>query len=83
MCLLHNIVKTREPAFYTPPGFVDSEDMDNGQWRNENFKLAQVPRQGSRNATTSANNMRDNFCRCFNSDVGIVEWQNNYLNRLE
>lgn len=82
MCVLHNIVKTREPARYAPPGFVDSDDQDNGQWRTEGTRMANMEHQRARNSAVNSADMRDAFCNYFNSNIGRLDWQDDYITRL-
>lgn len=81
MCVLHNVIKTREPGKYTPVGYVDTDDTNNGQWRNEGIELGPMEHQGARNSAVEAKLMRENFCSYFNSPVGKLPWQDVHINR--
>ena len=81
LCVLHNTVKSKEPNIYIPQGYVDINDQNNGQWRNEGNNLPPVPHQHARNSALAATNMRENFCAYFNSPIGGVDWQDEHIDR--
>ena len=83
MCVLHNIVKTKELAIYTPAGYVDNGDNENGQWRAQGHQLEDIGHQGARNSNVDAITMRNEYCRYFNSENGRLSWQDDYINRLQ
>ena len=83
MCVLHNIVKTKEPAICTPAGYVYNGDNENGQWRAQGYQLDDKGHQGPKNGNVNAITMRDEYCRYFTSENGRLSWQDGYINRLQ
>ena len=73
---LHNFVKMESDGNrYNPPGYVDSEDDNNGIWRTEGAELQSVGRLSSNVASRSVLQLRDEMKHYF-STVGQVPWQN-------
>ena len=79
---LHNFIKKEEQKlppgsrFYCPPGYGDSSDEANGQWREEpvatalfDFQHMTIPAQAR-----MAKNVRNDFAEYF-SNEGAVPWQ--------
>lgn len=79
--VLHNFCKLRgigkSPACtYCPPGYVDSNDEDNGNWRLEiDRPLQSVGRLSSNNSSKDVYLIRDKLADYFMSH-GRVAWQN-------
>ena len=84
---LHNFIKSEEdnlPAeaqYYCPPGYADSHDEPNGQWRNEpqpaglfDFERISVPAQ-----ERMSKNVRESFVDFFMNE-GALSWQNSRIN---
>lgn len=78
---LHNFLRTEEMKLdptsqhYCPPGYTDSEDQDNGEWRAEgraeafrNFDTSRI-----HNAYKNAKQMRDSLTDYF-VGLGAVPW---------
>lgn len=87
-CVLHNYLRTHQTAHqvYTPPGSIDSEDPTThevhlGEWRGSNSStgLISLHKQGSNTYSSTAKNIRDSFCKYFNSKEGEVSWQYNMI----
>ena len=69
---LHNyLMKTNNRYF---PSSINEIDNSNTEG------LCPISRQGSRNSSVIAKNIRDQFKDYFNSNVGAVPWQNNIFN---
>eukprot|EP00795_Rhopilema_esculentum_P005709 gene5709-10959_t len=91
-CLaLHNYLRLTENAYYSPSGFMDSEDKDGniipGEWRLQRCNETHFggidelrPVRGSR-ARTDAIEARDRLKKYLNSDEGSVPWQLQYVQR--
>lgn len=62
---------------YCPPGFADSGDEDNGQWRSDRDTLRSVGRLSSNTATRLCYQIREIICHYFLSAIGALPWQNN------
>ncbi|GLV33233.1 hypothetical protein CBL_08401 [Carabus blaptoides fortunei] len=58
---------------YCPPGYVDSNDSDNGTWRQEIANLQSVGRLSCNNSSRNLYSVRDNLASYFVSDSGEVE----------
>lgn len=84
---LHNFLcrNVESRNTYSPPGTLDSEDMDNGRiipgsWRAQNshgegfINLQNIPRR----STEDAQDIRREFVEYFLSGRGRVAWQDNY-----
>jgi hypothetical protein len=82
---LHNYCKIMEEkqtaASYCPPGFVDTEDQENGAWRQEVQPLQAVGRLATNYATRQAYLLRDRLASYFDSPNGQVPWQVEYVTR--
>lgn len=61
---------------YCPPGFVDTGDNSNGEWRQEEESLAlrNLTKLSSNMHSAAAKEMRDNLSEYFVNE-GAVEWQ--------
>jgi hypothetical protein len=66
---------------YCPPGFVDTEDRENGVWRQEVQPLQAVGRLAANNATRQAYLLRERLASYFHSPSGQVPWQVEYVTR--
>ncbi|XP_061597942.1 uncharacterized protein LOC133461167 [Cololabis saira] len=76
-CALHNFLRTESRDLYMA-GIVDQEGPDHdtvpGRWR-EDPELRQASLPHTTNATTRAEQHRDELCRYFISDAGAVHFQ--------
>ncbi|XP_015775503.1 PREDICTED: putative nuclease HARBI1 [Acropora digitifera] len=87
---LHNYLRLTENANYIPSGFVDCEDGNGniipGNWRSEvDYKdggMTPVSRIGGNRYTYKAGRSRDDFKDYFNSPLGEVPWQLDYVRHL-
>ena len=87
---LHNYLRLTENANYIPSGFVDCEDGNGniipGNWRSEvDYKeggMTPVSRIGGNRYTYEAGRSRDDFKDYFNSPLGEVPWQLDYVRHL-
>ena len=93
-CLaLHNYLRQTDNAFYSPQGFMDSEESSGnvrpGLWRSASEsdegrncfqRLKKV--KGSR-YSNDAIHMRENLKKYVNSDVGSLPWQLDYVRRTK
>jgi hypothetical protein len=68
-------------ASYCPPGFVDTEDQENGAWRQEVQPLQAVGRLATNYATRQAYLLRDRLASYFDSPNRQVPWQVEYVTR--
>lgn len=84
---LHNWLKMSSGEKYTPTGSCDTEDLNTrriipGSWRTQSSKANGLVKLqvnlGSRNYTTLASNMRDEYAEYF-SGHGAVPWQQNMI----
>ena len=78
-CVLHNYLRSKVPAKYTPPGSFDREvvetgEVEQGNWRNEG-SLHRLPLNKANRCNITAKEIRDNFANYFNSADGKVPWQ--------
>ena len=84
---LHNYLRLTDNAKYIPSGFVDSEDETGniipGDWRSivhdDDSGLSDLRRITGNRYTFEAGKTRNDFKEYFNSSVGSVEWQLNYI----
>ncbi len=86
---LHNFLMLNETSLprherrYCLPGFIDSEDK--GGWRSEVEKDTRhhpvQNRKGANAVKKSAKEVRESFKSFFNSPMGAVPWQNEYVNK--
>lgn len=81
MCVLHNLLRTREATLYTPQDFVDN-DNDLGGWRERGQPLIDMAATGARNSAAAAVAMRDKFANYFVSPEGSLHYQLAHINRL-
>ena len=78
--VLHNYFMRHESK-YVPAGYADAQTPFGrrpGEWRRElqGYQgMAPISNQGSNNFTRSAENVRNDFCKYFNSKEGSVAWQ--------
>ncbi len=87
--MLNGISLPRHERQYCPPGFIDSEDKDAnvipGGWRSEvEMDTGHHPVQNGKGANAvkkSAKEVRESFKSFFNSPMGAVPWQNEYVNK--
>ena len=91
-CLaLHNYLRLTENAYYSPSGFIDSEDKNGniipGEWRQQRPTGEQHgglrelrPVRGSR-SRNDAVLTRDQLKEYVNSEEGSVPWQLRYVRR--
>nr|CAI5841117.1 unnamed protein product [Callosobruchus analis] len=84
---LHNWLKTSSGETYTPIGSFDTEDLNTRQivpvsWRTQSIEARGLvnlqTNLGSRNYTTSASTVRDQYAEYF-SGHGAVSWQLNMI----
>ncbi|KYN17833.1 hypothetical protein ALC57_09871, partial [Trachymyrmex cornetzi] len=81
-CCLHNMLRSQSVncSMYTPPNFLDEEDILTGNirlgdWRQEPVNgLAQLCHQGGNRHAIDARLLRDNWTIYFNGP-GAVPWQ--------
>lgn len=80
--VLHNYLRSKEiiepgdQRRYCPPGYADTDDEENGNWRNIGSAnaLNRLSVNNNNNYTKEAKKIRDNLTYYFNNS-GIVEWQ--------
>ncbi|KAJ8914188.1 hypothetical protein NQ315_015961 [Exocentrus adspersus] len=60
---------------YCPSGFVDSQDQNNGSWRDEETPLQSVGRLAANHASRNIYSLRDTLAEYFTSAAGRVPWQ--------
>ena len=81
-CCLHNLLRSKVVgrAMYTPPTFIDGEDIMSGEIRRGDFQaepasgLVNLSNQGGNRHTNSAILLRNKWCLYFNNE-GAVPWQ--------
>ena len=77
-CILHNFLRQRGQADYTPPGSFDEEDdagnVIPGRWREE-VPIDSLPKDKRKNAAEYAKNLRNSLANYFNTKHGSVPWQ--------
>ena len=86
---LHNYLRITDNAYYTPSGFVNSEDKDGnfkpGEWRSlsSNYDVGLVPVPNVRGSRSRENALktRDKLKDYLNNEEGSLEWQINYIRR--
>lgn len=84
-CALHNFLRENSPNQYTPSGTFDIEDLETGivqegSWRSENLNSFQSIRvTGASNYAFDAKDIREEFCRYFSSEEGMVPWQDKFI----
>lgn len=78
---LHNWIRRRdiEENKYISPTLIDQEDEDSfvpGSWRGcmDNSVLVDITQCGSNNNSCQAMQIREEFCKYFNSE-GAIPWQ--------
>lgn len=91
--VLHNYLLSTDASIeptvrYVPPRFVDyigeNGDIHAGQWREitrGDTNFLDVGRMGANIASRNASNIRDTFMNYFQSNSGMVPWQNDVVNR--
>ena len=85
-CINTYLRTTNIPA-YTPPGYADSVDpsgqINKGSWRKNvsGAGLQPLVRQGQRNHTAAAAEIREKFMQFYNSQAGQLKWQLDYIQR--
>ena len=91
--VLHNYLLSTDASInpivrYVPPRFVDfigeDGDLQPGQWRQiteGDTNLCNVGRLGANVASRRAVNIRDTFMNDFQSNHGLLPWQNDVVNR--
>ena len=82
MCILHNVLRRREALTYTPDAFVDS-DNGPGAWHTNSTALVNIVASGSRRSATDAVEMRDRYADYFLSAEGALDYQLDYIQRLQ
>lgn len=65
---------------YCPPGYVDSNNDENGAWRLEQTPLNSVGRLSSNVAKRAVYENRDILANYLVSEKGQVPWQNKMVN---
>ena len=86
---MHNYLRLTDNAYYTPSGFVDSEDKDGhfkpGEWRSliSNYDGGLVPVPNVRGSRSRENplKIRDKLKDYLNSEEGSLERQINCIRR--
>ena len=85
-CVLHNFLREKSPLLYTPPGSFDTEnnetgEIKDGEWRTDGTygRMKPINVSGRNRYANSAKEVRENFCTYFNSDIGSVSWQDNFV----
>ncbi|XP_018401801.1 PREDICTED: putative nuclease HARBI1 [Cyphomyrmex costatus] len=81
-CCLHNMLRSKVVgrAMYTPPSFIDEEDIMSGEIRPGNFReestngLINLNNQEGNRHANSAILLRNKWCNYFNAE-GAVSWQ--------
>lgn len=83
--VLHNYCHTEFNGqidnLYCPQNFTDSNNEENGGWRQEGTPLQSVGRLGANVAQRRLYHIRDMLAEYFDSPTGTVPWQNNLINR--
>ncbi|XP_077137483.1 uncharacterized protein LOC143802895 isoform X2 [Ranitomeya variabilis] len=82
-CVLHNFLRRRDALAYSPPGFMDSVGLVNGEvqlgeWHADDPAIAGLQPLGPGRNTHDAKTCRDNYCQYFNGP-GAVTWQHQNL----
>ena len=82
-CVLHNFIRDKAPAKYTPPFSFDIEDLKSGEihlgdWRCSS-ELENLNISGRNTYTKTAKEVRDGFSEYFNSPEGSVPWQEKFI----
>lgn len=83
-CYLHNFLRRNNSSIYLR-GSVDVEntsttEMQLAPWRNDSQQMTELQPTLTRNPSSNAKNVRDNFNTYFNG-VGAVTWQDRYINK--
>lgn len=84
-CYLHNYLRKKVRHGYMSNGYVDTEDTQSGKiidgsWRESDHSVPLQAAQ-SRNPTTNAKHVREEFCGYFNNE-GEVPWQYKFINTM-
>ena len=82
-CVLHNFLRHKAPAKYTPPFSFDREDLESGEihlgdWRCSS-ELENLNISGRNTYTKTAKEVRDGFSEYFNSPEESVPWQEKFI----
>ena len=82
-CVIHNFLRDKAPAKYTPPFSFDREDLESGEihlgyWRCSS-ELENLNISGRNTYTKTAKEVRDGFSEYFNSPEGSVPWQEKFI----
>ena len=82
-CVLHNFLRDKAPAKYTPPFSFDREDLESGEihlgdWRFSS-ELENLNISGRNTYTKTAKEVQDGFSEYFNSPEGSVPWQEKFI----
>lgn len=70
---------------YTPREMLDEEDeltgtLQIGQWREEPISgMVRLAHQGGNRHANAAIDLRNRWCKYFNSEVGAVPWQEKFV----
>ena len=79
-CVLHNYLREKNAADYTPPGTFDQDTADGsfipGSWREE-INWPTLPKDKRKNASEYAKNVRKCMADYFVTREGEVDWQYN------
>ncbi|XP_067940367.1 uncharacterized protein [Watersipora subatra] len=78
LCVLHNLLQSREPAHYMPTGYTNTDD-ELGLWRNSGTALDEVRQPAPRNSATYAIDMRNSFMQYFNCNSGRLDYQEHHV----
>jgi len=84
---LHNFLRTEDLKLqptqrtYTPPGYIDEGDTNNGEWRSgvSQGAFQDIGSTKKHNSTVSAKTMRENLAEYFLNE-GKVEFQYERIN---
>ena len=89
---LHNYLRQTDTAFYTPSGFIDSEDspgkIKEGSWRGVfqhegAHAMNVIPKIHNSITKNSVLTIRDNLTKYLVTEEGQVLWQWDYVRRSE
>lgn len=86
-CVLHNFLMRTNTSMYCPESFVDCDlgmgKFSNGEWRNSSISSMLHDTSHSNRCSRSSLDLREKFANYFLTAAGKVEWQENYINRLQ
>lgn len=84
-CTLHNFLRRNCPNTYTPPNFVDCENVERGEiepgmWRTGSSPFESCEATRHKNSTNDAKQVRIQYQNYFNGP-GAVSWQESMISR--